>query len=209
VIRVLLSKFIIHNCLVGIVIAETPTFYPDSGIALALTENEMYTQTFQDGGKMPVSYPAVASSGTSRDDDRTTSGYTPLPRIGMPNGNASKIASTKSSSPNGSGFIIGTRMKFQNPYGACNFIVTWDGENVSDVLDAIRYARESGDRFIQDKLIEYILNIPLRHPRPLDIPAFVGRPIWAVDKHGRALVGMPGSESIVSVEWLRQQAHHA
>jgi len=158
-----------------------------------------------------VPNPAAATPGTSREDDGRTSGYhrsTP-PQIGMPSGNASTIASPKSRSPNGSTFNIRTRMKFLNPYGACNFIVTWDGENVSDVLDAIRVARESGDRFIQDKLIEYILNIPLRHPRPEDIPAFVGRPIWAVDHHGHALVGMPGAESIVEVEWLRQQLHPA
>ncbi len=98
--------------------------------------------------------------------------------------------------------------KFQNPYGACNFIVTWDGEDVREVLSAIRFAREAGDRFIQDKLIEYILNIPFRNPRPADIPAFVGKPVWAVDKHGRALVGMPGSETIIDVSELRELAHH-
>ena len=95
--------------------------------------------------------------------------------------------------------------KFQNPYGACNFIVTWDGEDVRQLLSAIQFARHSGDRFIQDKLIEYILNIPFRNPRPKDIPAFVGKPIWAVDKHDRALVGMPGSEAIINASDLREQ----
>jgi hypothetical protein len=95
--------------------------------------------------------------------------------------------------------------KFQNPYGACNFIVTWDGENVRELLAAIQFARQSGDRFIQDKLIEYILNIPYRNPRPKDIPAFVGKPIWAVDKQGRVLIGMPGSETIVDASDLREQ----
>ncbi|HET6401974.1 MAG TPA: hypothetical protein VFH95_11315 [Candidatus Kapabacteria bacterium] len=155
-----------------------------------------------------MSYPAVAEQGTSREEEgRTLQFYT---SSGIPNGNGSNSASSNGNSrSNGNAFNAGHRMKFLNPYGACNFIVTWDGENVSDVLDAIRFARESGDRFIQDKLIEYILNIPLRHPRPLDIPAFVGQPIWAVDNHGRALIGMPGAESIVSVEWLRQQLHTA
>ncbi|MFI5201582.1 MAG: hypothetical protein ACHQNE_04295, partial [Candidatus Kapaibacterium sp.] len=143
-------------------------------------------------------------------DVNKTQSYT---RNSRPNGNGSNGAPSKGNLLNGNfhsgNAFIGPRMKFQNPYGACNFIVTWDGENASDVLDAIRFARESDDRFIQDKLIEYILNIPLRHPRPLDIPAFVGHPIWAVDNHGRALIGMPGAESIVSVEWLRQQLHHA
>ena len=102
--------------------------------------------------------------------------------------------------------------KFLNAFGACNFIVTWDGEDVRQLLSAILFARQSGDRFIQDKLIEYILNIPYRNPRPKDIPAFVGNPgsfkggpVWAVDKQGHALVGMPGSESIVDVSYLREQ----
>src|SRR5207247_2575501 len=94
--------------------------------------------------------------------------------------------------------------KFTNPFGACNFIVTWDGEDVEELLSAIRCARQSTDRFIQDKLIEYILNIPYRNPRPTDIPAFSGRPVWAVDRHGHALVGMPGNESIVQAETLRR-----
>ncbi|MDP4243362.1 MAG: hypothetical protein Q8922_08445 [Bacteroidota bacterium] len=93
--------------------------------------------------------------------------------------------------------------KFINPFGACNFIVTWDGEDVRELLAAIQCARQSTDRFIQDKLIEYILNIPYRHPRPADIPAFVGKPVWAVDRQGRALIGMPGDESIVEAETLR------
>jgi hypothetical protein len=92
---------------------------------------------------------------------------------------------------------------FTNPFGACNFIVTWDGEDVRELLAAIRCARQSTDRFIQDKLIEYILNIPHRNPRPQDIPAFAGKPVWAVDHHGRALVGMPGNEMIVEAETLR------
>jgi hypothetical protein len=102
--------------------------------------------------------------------------------------------------------------KFLNAFGACNFIVTWDGEDVGELLSAILFARHTGDRFIQDKLIEYILNIPFRNPRPEDIPAFVGKPgpakggpVWAVDKHGRALVGMPGSESIVDINELREK----
>ena len=101
------------------------------------------------------------------------------------------------------------RRTFRNPYEACNFIVTWNGEDVQDLFQAIRCARESQDRFIQDKLIEYILNIPFRNPRPADIPAFVGKPVWAVDKHGLVLVGMPGSESIVTIESLRAQLHSA
>ena len=95
--------------------------------------------------------------------------------------------------------------KFQNPFGACNFIVTWDGEDVRELFAAIQVARQSGDRFIQDKLIEYILNISERNPRPKDIPAFVGKPVWAVDHHGRALIGMPGSETIVDASTLREQ----
>lgn len=102
---------------------------------------------------------------------------------------------------------VSYRMMFQNPFSACNFIVTWDGEDSRELLMAIQVARESGDRFIQDKLIEYILNIPIRNPRPTDIPAFIGKPVWAVDKHGRALVGMPGAEAIVDVESLRTQGH--
>ncbi len=154
-----------------------------------------------------MSYAVTAEQGTSCEDERTLPIYT---TNGVSKGNGSKGASSDGNSDsNGNALNAGVRMKFQNPYGACNFIVTWDGESVSDVLEAIRFARESGDRFIQNKLIEYILNIPLRHPRPLDIPAFVGRPIWAVDNQGRALIGMPGSESIVSVDWLRQQLHRA
>ena len=42
------------------------------------------------------------------------------------------------------------RMTFQSAFGACNFIVTWDGESVYDLLDAISFARQTGDRFIQD-----------------------------------------------------------
>jgi len=96
-------------------------------------------------------------------------------------------------------------MKFQSPFGACNFIVTWDGEDVRELLAAINCARQSGDRFIQDKLIEYILNIPFRNPRPADIPAFIGKPVWAVDKHGRVLIGMPGTETIVEASALKEQ----
>ena len=93
---------------------------------------------------------------------------------------------------------------FQTAFGACNFIVNWNGEDVGELLEAIHFARLTGDRFIQDKLIEYILNIPYRVPRPEDIPAFVGKPVWAVDHHGHALVGMPGTETIVDVSTLRQ-----
>jgi hypothetical protein len=165
---------------------------------------------------MPVPYPLAAPQGTSRDDDdRISPNAFSKSRDSMSKGSASKDTnshsafSNSSSHSNGNSANIRTRMKFQNPYGACNFIVTWNGEDADELLDAIRFARESGDRFIQDKLIEYILNIPLRHPRPLDIPAFVGRPVWAVDNHGRALIGMPGAESIVDVEWLRKQLHPA
>lgn len=104
------------------------------------------------------------------------------------------------------GSSLNGKSKFQNAYAACNFIVTWNGETVEELFEAIRCARESQDRFIQDKLIEYILNIPFRNPRPSDIPAFVGKPVWAVDKHGHALVGMPGSEAIVGIESLRSQS---
>lgn len=96
-------------------------------------------------------------------------------------------------------------MTFDNAFAACNFIVTWNGEDVRELLAAIQQGRESQDRFIQDKLIEYILNIPLRNPRPVDIPAFIGKPIWAVDRKGRALVGMPGAEQIVTLESLRER----
>jgi hypothetical protein len=95
-------------------------------------------------------------------------------------------------------------MEFKDAFGACNFIVTWDGNDVNDLFGAINFARQEGDRFIQEKLIEYILNIPVRNPRPKDIPAFVGRPVWAVDKQDRALIGMPGSEAIVPVSLLRK-----
>lgn len=98
-----------------------------------------------------------------------------------------------------------SKMKFSNPFAACNFIVTWNGEDVRELLEAIQIARQSQDRFIQDKLIEYILNVPLRNPRPADIPAFVGKPVWAVDKNGRAIIGMPGAEQIVMIEELREQ----
>ena len=95
---------------------------------------------------------------------------------------------------------------FANAYAACNFIVTWNGEDVQELLTAIKCARDLGDRFIQDKLIEYILNIPFRNPRPGDVPAFAGKPVWAVDKKGYALVGMPGAETIVSAATLRESS---
>jgi hypothetical protein len=173
----------------------------------------MYIQTFTNG-RMPVPYPLAAPQGTPREEDRTSPKTISKSLDSKSNGsglngtNSHSVFSNNSSHP-GERTKILTLMKFQNPYGACNFIVTWNGEDADELLDAIRYARESGDRFIQDKLIEYILNIPLRHPRPLDIPAFVGRPVWAVDNHGHAIIGMPGAESIVDVEWLRQQLHHA
>jgi hypothetical protein len=175
---------------------------------LALTKSEMLIPTFTNGTNMPVSYPTAAHQETSGEEARISANYFVKPTNGVPNGNGSNSYQSNGTSHTGIASNGVARMKFQNPYGACNFIVTWDGENVNDVLDAIRFARASGDRFIQDKLIEYILNIPLRHPRPLDIPAFVGRPVWAVDAHGRALVGMPGAESIVDVEWLRRQVNH-
>jgi len=98
-------------------------------------------------------------------------------------------------------------MKFDDEYGACNFIVSWDGESVEDLFDAITCARSLGDRFIQEKLIEYVVQIPKRVPRPMDIPAIVGRPIWAVDKQGKALIGMPGKEEILSVDKIREMIH--
>jgi hypothetical protein len=110
---------------------------------------------------------------------------------------------------NGSNTCAIMPLKFQSPFGACNFIVTWDGEDVRELLAAINCARQSGDRFIQDKLIEYILNIPYRNPRPADIPAFIGKPVWAVDKHGRALVGMPGTEAIIESSTLKEQLKHS
>lgn len=94
--------------------------------------------------------------------------------------------------------------RFATPFAACNFIVNWDGADVHELLDAIKCARRLGDRFIQDKLIEYILAIPMRHPRPEDIPAYVGAPVWAVDRSGCALVGMPGRETIVDAAALRK-----
>jgi hypothetical protein len=92
---------------------------------------------------------------------------------------------------------------FATPFAACNFVVNWDGHDVRELLDAILCARRMGDRFIQDKLIEYILAIPVRHPRPTDIPAYAGAPVWAVDDNGMALIGMPGNETIVDAAALR------
>lgn len=203
------------------ILARIAIFLFWSGTALALIKNEMHIQTFTNGREVPVPYNRVANHGKPPVNNRTSPIQNNAPRTGATrengshgsiskitssNGTYSNGASSNGTSRNGS---VPMRMMFQNPYAACNFIVTWDGENVGEVLDAIRYARECGDRFIQDKLIEYILNIPLRHPRPLDIPAFVEKPVWAVDKHGRALIGMPGAETIVEVERLRQKIHHA
>lgn len=100
---------------------------------------------------------------------------------------------------------IPTSPNFQSPFDAYNFVVNWNGEDVRDLLAAIQYARLSGDRFVQDKLIGSILKIPCRNPRPSDIPAFVGKPVWAVDKQGRVLLGMPGVEMIVDGDILRKQ----
>ena len=97
-----------------------------------------------------------------------------------------------------------TQERFATPFAACNFIVNWDGTDVRELFDAILCARRLGDRFIQDKLIEYILAIPHRNPRPDDVPAYAGAPVWAVDKSGRALVGMPGRETIVDSTALRK-----
>lgn len=94
--------------------------------------------------------------------------------------------------------------RFATPFAACNFVVNWDGKDVRELLEAILCARRMGDRFIQDKLIEYILAIPLRHPRPDDVPPYAGAPVWAVDRAGRALIGMPGRETIVEASALRR-----
>lgn len=98
-------------------------------------------------------------------------------------------------------------MRFDDEYGACNFIISWNGDSVEELLDAIKTARSLGDRFIQEKLIEYVVQIPKRIPRPDGIPAIVGKPIWAVDKQGKALVGMPGKEEILPIEKIRAMIH--
>jgi hypothetical protein len=95
-------------------------------------------------------------------------------------------------------------VRFSTPFAACNFVVNWDGQDVRELLEAILCARRMGDRFIQDKLIEYILAIPLRHPRPEDVPPYAGAPVWAVDRSGKALIGMPGRETIVEASALRR-----
>ena len=138
---------------------------------------------------------------TLSDEIKTSVPNTPLTRNGA--GRDGRLSQSEERVSNDT--RLSASQKFQSAYGACNFIVTWNGEDVRELLAAIQYARLSGDRFIQDKLIEYILNIPFRHPRPSDIPAFVGKPIWAVDKQGRVLIGMPGVEMIVEASLLREQ----
>src|SRR6266540_878730 len=122
--------------------------------------------------------------------------------VTKPSNGHSATVSTSALSPSERTALERSQAAFTNPFGACNFIVTWNGEDVRELLEAIKCARTSNDRFIQDKLIEYILNIPIRNPRPSDIPAFAGKPVWAVDRHGQALVGMPGNEVIVEAETL-------
>lgn len=158
----------------------------------------MVVGTFSHGRQIPAPYNSMGKYGahpSARKEDSPQRAKEVL-QNGSSNGKAPDVSKNGNSHPT-----------FRNAYAACNFIVTWNGEDVREVLDAIQCAREFGDRFIQDKLIEYILTIPFRNPRPSDIPAFVGKPVWAVDKQGRALVGMPGSETIVDVASLREQLH--
>ncbi len=180
-------------------------FAPARGTALALTHYEMLIQTFSNGRRLPPPLAASPYHGTNsfgnqkKDNDASIGNISPI-NDSTSNGHS---LTSNGHSVNGYASNGSSKWKFQNAYAACNFIVTWDGEDARELFEAIRCARDSQDRFIQDKLIEYILNIPFRNPRPVDIPAFVGKPIWAVDKHGRALVGMPGSETIVDVGSLR------
>ena len=167
---------------------------------MALPKDEMVITTFVNGRQVPSPLGSMGKyssrSVESKKDEKTS-----LAQNTLVNKYSNRNATNESQRRDVA------NPKFRNAYAACNFIVTWDGEDVYEVLDAIRCAREYGDRFIQDKLIEYILNIPFRNPRPFDIPAFIGKPVWAVDKHGHALIGMPGSETIVDVAALRELLH--
>ena len=87
---------------------------------------------------------------------------------------------------------------------ACNFILSWDGTSTSELLTAIRHARQEGDRFQQDTVLRRVARMPFDFPRPTDIPIFIGSPVWVVDREGNALVGMPGDERIEHVDELRK-----
>lgn len=96
-------------------------------------------------------------------------------------------------------------VKFNSSEEACKFILGWDGKCSNELLQAIRQTRQHGDRFEQDTVLRCVARMPFEYPRPMDIPIFVGSPVWVIDRDGNALVGMPGMERIEHVDDLRKR----
>ena len=87
---------------------------------------------------------------------------------------------------------------FNDALEAYRFILSWNGSSVYELKDAISYVRFEGAGSIQSSLLELMDTVC----KKLQINAPVAdhlqhKPLWAVDSHGRALVGIPGHERVI------------
>jgi hypothetical protein len=87
---------------------------------------------------------------------------------------------------------------FNDALEAYRFILSWNGNSVYELKDAISYVRFEGAGSIQSSLLELMDTVckKLQINQPV-ADHLQHKPLWAVDSQGRALVGIPGHERVV------------
>lgn len=97
-------------------------------------------------------------------------------------------------------------MDFSDPLDAYRFIVSWNGRSVYELKDAISFVRFEGVGSIQTSLLDLMNDVcrKLEVNKPL-ADRLLQKPLWAVDSHGRALVGIPGHERVI--EYFENQEY--
>jgi hypothetical protein len=92
-------------------------------------------------------------------------------------------------------------MDFADPLDAYRFIVSWNGTSVYDLKDAISTVRFEGTGSVQATLLDLMDDVCKKlsvNPQLADHLAH--KPLWAVDRQGRALVGVPGHERVIDLQ---------
>lgn len=91
-------------------------------------------------------------------------------------------------------------MDFRDPMDAYRFIVSWNGSSVYDLKDAISTVRFEGMGTIRATLLDLMDDVCRKLKiDPTMQSYFEQRPLWAVDRQGRALVGIPGHERVIDL----------
>lgn len=98
-------------------------------------------------------------------------------------------------------------MAFSKSINAYNYILVWDGENVRDLLDAVRQVQEDKSGSIFRTYLPTVLrDVTFRYPLPAGIPKEFNDPIWAVDRNGFALVGSFSNLRIEKLAFLAKSS---